>query len=215
MNEYLKRTVSETIKIIDRKGNPIKEEERILNKRQRNKKRTAEEKWKVIQEVQKQNREGIPKTEIAKKLKISRQTVYVYLIQTQPLEMSTNCILDDYIPMIKRLILEGKKVFEIYDEIKKAGYKGKTSLFTSRLKGIRQKARTNIKYLKRSKIKKLLFWKIEDIKNEELKEDLKEYLETNRELNTIINLIRKFKEVIFSKKTRKLYYWLKEAKKLT
>lgn len=214
MNEYLKRTVSETIKIIDRKENPIKEEERILNKRQRDKKRTAEEKWKVIQEVQKLKREGIPKTEIAKKLKISRQTVYVYLIQTQPLEKSTNCILDNYIPMIKRLILEGKKVFEIYDEIKKAGYKGKTSLFTSRLKGIRQEARTNIKYLKRSKIKKLLFWKIEDIKNEELKEDLKEYLETNRELNTIINLIRKFKEVIFSKKTRKLYYWLKEAKKI-
>ena len=86
----------------------------------------------------------------------------------------------------------------------------KTSLFTSRLRGIRQEARTNIKYLKRSKIKKLLFWKIEDIKNEELKE----YLETNKELNTIINLIRKFKEVIFSKKTRKLYYWIKEAKKI-
>ena len=186
MNEYLKRTVSETIKIIDRKGNPVKEEERILNKRQRDKKRTAEKKWKVIQEVQKLNREGMPKTEIAKKLKISRQTVYVYLLQTQPLEKSTNCILDDYIPMIKRLILEGKKVFEIYDEIKKSGYKGKTSLFTSRLKGIRQEVRTNIKYLKRSKIKKLLFWKIEDIKNEELKEDLKEYLETDRELNAII-----------------------------
>ena len=42
MNEYLKRTVSEKIKIIDRKGNPIKEEERILNKRQRDKKRTAD-----------------------------------------------------------------------------------------------------------------------------------------------------------------------------
>lgn len=27
-------------------------------------------------------------------------------------------------------------------------------------------------------------------------------------------MIRKFKEVIFSKKTKKLYYWLKEAKKI-
>lgn len=124
--------------MIDRKGNPIKEEERILNKRQWEKKHTAKEKWKVIQETQKLNREGIPKMEIAKKLKISRQTVYVYLVQIQPLEKSTNCILDDYIPMIKKLILEGKKVFEIYDEIKKAGYKGKTSFFTSRLKRIRQ-----------------------------------------------------------------------------
>ena len=127
-----KRTVSETIKIIDRKGNPVKEEERILNKRQRDKKRTAEEKWKVIQEVQKLNREGMPKTEIAKKLKISRQTVYVYLLQTQPLEKSTNCILDDYIPMIKRLILEGKKVFEIYDKRKKLEYKWKIKIYISR-----------------------------------------------------------------------------------
>ena len=30
----------------------------------------------------------------------------------------------------------------------------------------------------------------------------------------MLNLIRKFKEVIFSKKTRKLYYWLKETKKI-
>ena len=164
--------------------------------------------------MQRLDKEGIPKTEIAKKLKISRQTVYIYLVQTQPLEKSTNCILDNYVPMIKRLILDGKKVFEIYDEIRKAGYKGKTSLFTSRLRGIRQEAMTNTKYLKRSKIKKLLFWKIEDIKNEELREDLKEYLETNKELNIIINLVRKFKEVIFSKKTRKLYYWIKDAKKI-
>lgn len=168
----------------------------------------------MIQEVQKLDKEGIPKAEIAKKLNISRQTVYIYLVQTQPLEKLTNCILDDYIPMIKRLILKGKKVFEIYDEIRKAGYKGKISLFTSGLRGIRQEARTNIKYLKRNNIKKLLFLKIEDIKNEELREDLKEYLETNKELNIIIDLVRKFKEVIFSKKTRKLYYWLKAIKKI-
>ena len=168
----------------------------------------------MIQEVQKMNKEGISKTEIAKKLNLSRQCVYTYLALTQPPEKSTNCILDDYVPMIKRLILEGKKVYGIYDEIKEAGYKGKISLFDSRLRGIRQEVRTNTKYLKRSKIKKLLFLNIEDIKNEELREDLKEYLETNKELNIIINLVRKFKEVIFSKKTRKLTSWLKEAKKI-
>lgn len=214
LNEYIKRNIKETIKMIDTKGKAVIEEEIILNRRQRNKKESAEKKWEVIQEVQKLYKEGYNKSAIAKKLKISRQTIYTYLNQKQPLERSTHSILDSYIPMIKKLILEGKKVFEIYDEIKANGYKGKTSLFTSRLRGIRQEARTNIKYLKRSKIKKLLFYDIEEIKDENLKNDLKEYLETDKELNELINIIRKFKEVIFSKKPRKLAKWIREAKKL-
>lgn len=200
--------------MIDKKGKEVIDEEIILNRRQRNKKESAEKKWGVIQEVQKLYKEGYNKSTIAKKLNISRQTIYTYLNQKQPLEKSTNSILDPYIPMIKKLILEGKKVFEIYDEIKANGYQGKTSLFTSRLRGIRQEARTNIKYLKRSKIKKLLFYGIEEIKDENLKNDLKEYLETNKELNELLNMIRKFKEVMFSKKPRKLSKWIKEAKKI-
>ena len=66
--------------------------------------------------------------------------------------------------------------------------------------------RTNTKYLKRSKVKKLLFRDIEELKDENLKKDLKEYLETN--------CIREFKEVIFPKKVRKLSYWIKKAKKI-
>lgn len=153
-------------------------------------------------------------SDIAKQLKISRQTIYSYLEQKQPLERSTHSILDPYVPMIKKLILEGKKINEIYDEIKTNGYKGKTSLFTSRLKGIRQETRMNIKYLKRSKIKQLLFRNIEEIKDENTRNDLEEHLETNQELNTIINMIRRFKEIIFSKKPRILNKWIKDAKKI-
>lgn len=40
----------------------------------------------------------------------------------------------------------------------------------------------NIKYLKRSKIKQLLFRNIEEIKDESTRKDLEEYLETNHEL---------------------------------
>ena len=63
-------------------------------------------------------------------------------------------------------------------------------------------------------MKKLLFRDIEELKDENLKKDLKEYLETNEELNKIINCIREFKEVIFPKKVRKLSYWIKKAKKI-
>lgn len=214
LNEYLKRTIAETIKLIDKKGIGVKEEEQILNRRQQNKKRSAEQKWEVIKEVQRLNKEGFSKTEIAKKMKISRQTIYTYLVQTHPMERATHSILDPFIPAIKELIVQGKKIDEIYSEIKAKGYKGKSSLFNSRLKGIRQEVRTNTKYLKRSKIKKLLFYDIEEIKNEDLKNDLKEYLESNVELNKIINIVRKFKEVIFSKKPKKLTYWIKQAKKI-
>ena len=214
LNDYIKRTIADTVKMIDKKGKVANEEEIILNRRQRNKKESAERKWKVIQEVQKLFKEGYNKSQIARKMNITRMTVNSYLVQNQPLERSTNSILDAFVPMIKDLILQGKKINEIYNEIKAKGYKGKTSLFTSRLRGIRQEARMNIKYLKRSKIKKLLFNDIEEIKDENLKNDLKEYLETNEELNKIIKCIREFKEVIFSKKVRKLSYWIKRAKKI-
>lgn len=171
--------------MIDNKEKETIEEEAILNKRQRQKKESAERKWETIQEVQRLYKEGVNISEISRKVKISRQTIYSYLEQKQPLERSTHSIIDPFVPMIKKLILDGKKVFEIYEEIRAKGYKGKTSLFTSRLRGIRQEAKLNVKYLKRSKIKKLLFYDIEEIKDENLKNDLKEYLESNHELNTL------------------------------
>ena len=214
LNDYLKRNIADRTKMIDQEGKIGIEEEIILNKRQRSKKESAERKWKVIQEAQKLYKKGMNITNIAKKLKISRQTVYNYLEQKQPLERSTHSILDPYVPMIKSLILEGKKVYEIYDKIKANGYKGKTSLFTSRLRGIRQETRMNIKYLKRSKIKQLLFRNIEEIKDESTRADLEKYLETNHELNNIVNMLRRFKEIIFSKKARRLNKWIKDAKKI-
>ena len=39
-------------------------------------------------------------------------------------------------------------------------------------------------------------------------------LETNQELNTLINMLRRFKEIIFSKKPRRLNKWIKDAKKI-
>lgn len=214
LNDYIKRNIADRIKMIDKRGKDGIEEEIILNKRQRNKKESAERKWKVIQEAQKLKNDGMNISEISKKLKISRQTVYNYLEQKQPLERSTNSILDAYVPLIKDLILEGKKIDEIYNEIKKQGYKGKQSLFHSRLKGLRQEVRMNVKYLKRSKIKQLLFHNIEEIKDENTRNDLKEYLETNKELNELINMIRIFKEIIFSKKPRRLDKWIRDAKKI-
>ena len=63
-------------------------------------------------------------------------------------------------------------------------------------------------------IKKLLFYDIEEIKDENLKNDLREYLETNKELSELFKVIRKFKEIIFSKKPQRLKFWIEKAKKI-
>ena len=81
LNDYLKRNIADRTKMIDQEGKIGIEEEIILNKRQRSKKESAERKWKVMQEAQKLYKKGMNITNIAKKLKISRQTVYNYLEQ--------------------------------------------------------------------------------------------------------------------------------------
>ena len=63
-------------------------------------------------------------------------------------------------------------------------------------------------------IKKLLFYDIEEIKDENLKNDLREYLETNKELSELFKMIRKFKEIISSKKPQRLKFWIEKAKKI-
>ena len=63
-------------------------------------------------------------------------------------------------------------------------------------------------------MKYMMRYELMDIKDENLKNDLREYLETNQELNELFNMIRKFKEIVFSKKPRKLAKWIRDAKKI-
>ena len=109
----LAKTAMEMFEKIGIQCEEMKDEKRILNKRQQNKKESAERKWKVIQEVQQLYKDGYNKSQISRKMNITRVTVNTYLLQKQPLERSTNSILDDYVPMIKELIIQGKKIDEI------------------------------------------------------------------------------------------------------
>lgn len=60
----------------------------------------------------------------------------------------------------------------------------------------------------------MLFKDIEEIKDNTLKEDLKVYLKTNSELTVIIDTIKDFKGVIFSKRPEELDKWLEKAKRI-
>ena len=82
------------------------------------------------------------------------------------------------------------------------------------MKSIRNELKNNTTYLRRSKIKLLFFYDIDTIKNESLKEDIAFYLNQNKELSEIIDLVKEFKTILFSKKPNQLDDWLIKVKKL-
>ena len=98
--------------------------------------------------------------------------------------------------------------------MKASGYKGKLTVLNMHMKSIKNEVKNNITYLKRSKIKKIFFYNLEDIKNEDLKKDIIFYLNQNKELSEIIDLEREFKTILFSKETEQLELWLEKARHL-
>ena len=208
---YLKRTVSDRIKLYKQDDFNTKE---VLTKRQQDKIDTANRKWELIKEAKQLYQNKHTKTFIAKKLGITRVTLNIYLSLNDPPVKDNNCILDNYLPLIKQCIIDGKKTKEIFEKIKASGYKGKMTVLNMHMKSIRNEVKNNISYLKRSKVKKLFFYNLEDIKNENLKQDIIFYLNQNEELKKIIDLEKEFKNILFSKKPDKLELWLEKAKKL-
>lgn len=57
--------------------------------------------------------------------------------------------------------------------MKDNGYKGKMTVLNMHMKSIKNEVKNNTTYLKRSKIKKLLFCNLEDLKSDKIKEDIK------------------------------------------
>lgn len=214
VGEYMKRTIKNRIKFVNMRVVDY-DTKNAMNKRQRAKLETSERRWELIKETKKLKSEGKSNSEISRRLKICRPTVIKYLRTTEMPVRADKSIIERYIPLIKELISKGLKTDEIYHELRVAGYPGKPSLLNSWLKELRQEIKDNTKYLNRSQLKKVLYKATEEIKNCELRDMIEKYLETNREFNSIVDIIRKFKEVIFSGKPRRLDSWLKKADSLS
>lgn len=125
----------------------------------------ANRKWEVVQEVKALYQVGNTKTFISKNLKITMSTINKYLLLTESPLKDSDCILDNYIHIIKELIIQEKKTKEIYQVMKDNGYKGKMTVLNMHMKNIKNDVKNDTTYLKRSKIKKLFFCKLENLKS--------------------------------------------------
>lgn len=159
MCNYLKRTVSDRIKLIKDNDNLNIDKKPILTKRQQNKIDTANRKWEIIKEAQKLYAENNSKSYIARKLGIGRETLNKYLKLTEPPVKDSSCIIDNYMSIIKEVIVDKKKTKEIYQAMKESGYKGKMTVLNMHMKTVREEIKNNTTYLKRCKLKKLFFFR--------------------------------------------------------
>lgn len=143
---YLKRTIKDRVKLVkDGEDTQVKEH---LTKRQRDKINTSNRKWEIIKEAKKLYSDGETKTSIAEKLGITRVTLNTYLSLKEPPIRDSDCILDPFIPLIKELIISGKKTKEIYEILKEKGYKGKMTVLNMHMKSIKTEIKNNTTYLK-------------------------------------------------------------------
>lgn len=210
MMDYLKRKIRDNIKVSDFSTVPTAEKE-VLNTRERRKIETGLKKWGSAREAQKLKESGRNNTEIAKMFQISRPTVIKYLNMSEPPIASRPCKLDPYIPRIKELLLGGYGYTEIFNQIKKEGYTGEISLYNSKMKGIRWEVSQNIRYLKRSDIKKLLYTPIEAIQDDQKRKDIERYLGGQPEVKQMLELVSDFKTLLLGSDENKLDEWIKKA----
>ena len=133
---------------------------------------------------------------------------------TEPPIASRPCKLDPYVPRIKKLLLDGYRYMEIFNQIKKEGYTGGISLYNSKMKGIRWEVSQRIRYLKRSDIKKLLFTPLEAIPDNQKRKDIEKYLSGHSELKQMLELVSGFKALLRGSDENKLDEWIKKAENM-
>lgn len=211
--DYIKRTVSDKIRMVDTSATTIETKE-VLNKREQKKVETGLKRWEVIKEVHRLKADGMNHSQISRLLHITRPTVIKYLGIIAPPIDSRPCLLDPFVPRIKELILAGYKYSEIYAKIKEEGYTGKISLYNSKMKGIRYEVKHNLIYLKRSDIKKLLYQPMNEFKSEEKRHQLSQYLNKHEELKKVLDMVHEFKSILLGSDPNRLEGWLENATQL-
>lgn len=178
-------------------------------------------KWKLIQQVQEEYKKYHNYREVARNCKLDRRTVKKYVdIKEPPVNGNKKrkyaSILDLYKNKIIEMNNNGFSWKEIKEVIKLEGYEGSDSLLRTYLAKIK-KERIEVKKVKqiveRTTMISLLYKEIEEVKNI-TKELFDKVILMFPEAGKIYEIVREFKEIMFSKKEEQLDGWINKTRKL-
>lgn len=181
---------------------------------------TQKNKWQLIQEVQEEYKKCHKYSVVARRFKLDDRTVKKYLNVTEPpvnanknREYSSK--LDKYKNKIIKMNNNGFTWKVILESIKKEGYKGSNSLLRTYLAKIKKEKieeKEPKHIIERETIISLLYKEMDKVKNI-TKEIFDKVISLFPEAGKIYEIVKEFKEIMFSKKSEAVEKWINKTKK--
>ena len=202
---------------------PMEDKEKYNKKSTKELKTEVSEKnkWELIQQVQEEYKKCQSYREVARKCNLDRRTVRKYInIKEPPVNGNKNREYASKLNLYKNKIIEmnnnGCNWKEIKDAIVAEGYKGCDSLLRTYLAKIK-KEKTKVteinQIVERTTMITLLYKEIEQVKNI-TKDIFDKVIKMFPEAGKIYEIIKEFKEIMFSKKENELDNWINKTRGL-
>lgn len=184
-----------------------------------------ERKKKLVDQVKELTKAGKKRSEIAKEVGISYSTVKRYQspdfnISNRLYNTTRNSKIKPYAKIIKQMIENGHTFKEIEEVIKKDGYTGASStirMFATRERKLIKEAKKNIQgkteKIERKWLISLLYKPIDKVKKIS-QEQLDKVIEKHPEIGEIYDIVRAFKNTLFSKEPEEVEKWMDDAEAL-
>ena len=177
-------------------------------------------KWELIQEVQKEYQKYHKYSVVGRKFNIDDRTVKKYLqIKEPPVNGNKNREYNSKLNLYKNKIIkmnnEGFTWKVIKENIQKDGYNGSDSLlrtYLSKIKKEETKSKEINQIVERSTMITLLYKEIDKV-TKITKEIYEKVITMFPEAGKIYEIVKEFKEIMFSKKHEKLEKWIQETRK--
>ena len=154
----------------------------------------------------------------AAKFGIDQRTVkeYAHIDRLAINKRKGHSVLDKYRDKIIDNI--DKKMTDIYEIIKKAGYKGTLSNLRAYVnyKKLKISTEDRNKYVNRTNFINIIYHKgISDLGlNQEEEKNIKKFLKDDKQLSKLLKISDDFSIALFSQNPEKIYHWINEAKEL-